>query len=312
MHVLRWGQSAYETDADMALEAGVARELGFTWSLAPDVKRTPDLSGVDVLVVTSKSIVNERVLAAFRGHTVLTTTSGYEHIDLDAARTAGVAVGRCPLARRDCVVEHALGAMIALGKRWPAQDRAAREGIWGRAELPLWAPLGLRGSRVLVVGLGVIGRTMATVLNALGVEVWGCDPLGVPSGVHAVHLDAALPEVDAVTLHCSLTPSSTGLLHADRLALLRPHAVVVNTARGDQLDVHAAVQAVREGRLRGLAADVFPEEPWPTLAADAVEGVLLTPHGAGYAPDLGRRVATEVGAALRALAEGRALPAVAS
>jgi len=269
----------------------------------------PDLDGVDVLVVTSKAKVSEAVLDGFSGRYVLTTTSGYDHIDVAAAIERGISVGRCPLARRDAVVETALGALIGLGKRWPRQLGAARQGRWVRAELPDLAPLGIRGSTVLVVGLGVIGQKLAEVLRVLGATVWGFDPRGVPDGVEAVSLEAGLRGCDAVSLHCSLTSSSRGLLDAAALALLPTHAVVINTARGGSLDPVAAVDAVAAGRLRGVAIDVFPEEPWPQLASQsAVEGVWLMPHGAGYAPDLGQRVAAEVGATLRAIAASEPLP----
>ena len=288
--------------------AAEADALGFGWSVHPDVRTQPVLSGVDLLVVTSNVKVTRAVLAQVPA--VLTTTSGYDHIDLDAAAELGVTVGRCPLARRDAVVEHALGAMLALGKRWPTQVDRARSGIWCRSELPALAPLGLRGSTVLVVGLGVIGRKLTKVLQALDVHVLGVDPLGVPAGVEAVELETGLQRCDAVTLHCSLTESSRNLLDADRLALLRPDAVVVNTARGDSLDVATAASMVNQGRLRGLAVDVFPQEPYPALAAESIDGVWYTAHAAGYAPDLGARVAAEVGAAFRALADGNPLPHV--
>lgn len=291
------------------MEAAHARGLGFGWASAPDPKVVPDLAGVDILVVNSKARVNAAVLGRFSGRYVITTTSGFDHIDVAAAAARDVRVGRCPLARRDAVVEATLGALIGLGKRWPAQLRAASEGRWVRGELPEIAPLGLRGSTVLLVGLGVIGRKLADVLRALDVTVLGFDPRGVPEPVEAVTLEEGLRRCDAVSLHCSLTASSANLLDSTALAHLQPHAVVVNTARGDSLDVGFAVDAVRTGRLRGLAVDVFPKEPWPQLAEHAsVEGVWLMPHGAGYAPDLGHRVAQEVGAAFRAIAADRELP----
>lgn len=306
MRVLRWGQSAYETDADLALERDAAHALGFSWSAHPDVHSVPDLEGIDLLVVTSKVQVSRDVLAQVPR--VLTTTSGYDHIDLDAAKALGVAIGRSPLARRDAVVEHALGALIMLGKRWPDQQRHAEQGSWCRAQLPEIGPLGLRGSTIFLIGLGVIGTKMAEVLRVLDCNVLGLDPRGVPEGVTPVTLEEGLSRCDAVSVHCSLTPSSDDLLDAAALELLQPEAVVVNTARGRSLDVVSAVAAVQQGRLRGLAVDVFPEEPWPALTAANTPGVLFTPHGAGYAPDLGERVAREVSDAMRALADGRPFP----
>lgn len=307
--VLRWGQSAYESDEDLALERQGAAALGLDWRGVPESAEPPDLTGVDALVVTSRVRVDEAVLEAFGGSLVLTTTSGWDHIDVAAARRRGVVVGRCPLARRDPVVESALGSLIALMRGQPALLSAAGAGRWARSELPTLRPLALAGSRILVVGLGVIGSRMAQVLGALGVEVWGSDPAGVPGGVRAVALDEALPQIDAITVHCALTPSSRGLLSRERIARARPGAVLINTARGPVVDVDAAVEAVRRGHLAGIALDVFPQEPWPRLAeAAAIPGVWLTPHAAGYDRNLGHRVAQEVTAALAAWVAGEPLP----
>ena len=309
--VLRWGRSAYEGDAAMDLERRAAESLGLSWELREHRADPGDLTGVRALVVNSGVRVTRAVLERFEGSLVLTTTSGREHIDVDAASDLGVTVGRCPMARRDPVVEQSLSWLIALMRRFPALDGAAREGRWARGELLGLGGRGLSGSRVLVVGAGVIGRQMIALLSAMGAEVWCAEQDGVevPAPACRVDLDTALATVDAVTLHCGLTRTSAGMMSAERLARLAPHAVVVNTARGALLDVEAAVEAVRSGALRGLGVDVFPVEPYPQSAAGAsVEGVLFSPHASGYRHDLSRRVAAEVAATLVAWHKGAALP----
>ena len=200
-HVLRWGQSAYERDVDLGFERDGIQELGMSWATAPESPQAPSLDGVDALVVTSRVRVSAEVLDRFSGSLVLTTTSGTDHIDLAAAEARGVAVGRCPLARRDAVVEHALGSLLGLMRRQPALHRAAREGTWARKALPELGPTLLRGAPVLVVGLGVIGTRMAEVLEHLGAQVHGFDPQGLPARVRGVELDEALPQMAAVTIH---------------------------------------------------------------------------------------------------------------
>src|SRR5690606_5497508 len=148
----------------------------------------------------------------------------------------------------------------------------------------------------------VIGTRMVEVLDGLGAIPIGVDPRVAPDGPP---LADVLPTVDALTLHCALTPSSRDLVDAAMLERLPAHAVVVNTARGEVLDVGAAVERVRGGRLRGLACDVFPVEPYPALATGAaVDGVWLTPHSAGYTHDLGERVAAGVVESLQAWVAG--------
>lgn len=306
--VIRWGQSAYETDADLALERAAAAALGLSFEVVPETE-SPELAGARALVVTSRVRVDAALIARFEGELVLTTTSGFEHVDVEACRRRRIAVARCPEARRDAVVEQALAQGMALMRRLPALERAAGHGRWARGELPALAPIGLAGATVAILGLGVIGRRTAELCRALGARVLGVDPRGGPPGLTTCGLDTALEHADLLTVHCSLTPSSRGLLDAAALDRLRPEAVVVNTARGEVLDVEAAVARVADGRLRGLAVDVFPVEPYPALARGAaVPGVAFTPHSAGFTRDLGARVAREVAANLGAWRRGDALP----
>lgn len=311
--VLRWGQSAYETDADLALERRAAEELGWSWRSFADVATVPPWDDVEVLVITSGVRVSAKVLQDFPGRLIVATTSGVDHIDLDACGRLGVRVVRLPEARRDAVVEHALGAMISLMRRFPALEAEAKRGVWARSALPALSPTGLRGSTVAVVGLGVIGQRMVEVLRALNAHVLGVDPYASDvalGGVERSNLDDALSRADAVTIHCALTPSSRDLFNAVRIGGMRPSAVLVNTARGEVVDVSAAVTAVERGRLRGFSTDVFPVEPYPSLNLGQVPGVQFSPHSAGFTHDLGLRVAQGVALALAAWKAGTNLPHV--
>lgn len=305
--VLRWGRAAYETDADLALERAGTEALGLGWSLWTG-PGAPDLRGCKVLVVHSGTRLGPAEIAAFGGELILTTTSGHDHIDLAAARAAGVTVARSPLARRDAVVEHALGGMIGLGRRLDALHALGREGVWARAALPGLAPRGIAGAKVVVVGCGVIGSKMADVLDALGAVVVEVDPWAPPGKRTRFDLDEALVDADFVTLHCALSERSVRLFDEARLSRLKPTAILVNTARGDVLDVDAAVARVVDGRLGGLLVDVFPTEPWPKMAAMNHDRVWFTPHASGYTMGLGARVAEAVITAVTAWSRGAPVP----
>lgn len=306
LDVLRWHRSAYETDADLARERADAESLGLRWALWPEVHPPPQLAQARALVVTSGVRVTDEVLAVWGGELLVCTTSGFDHVDIAAARRRGIPVARCPLARRDAVVERTVGALLHLLHRVDPQLRAAADGRWSRAALPDLAPRTLAGAKIVVVGLGVIGAHVRAVLTALGADVIGVDPYAAPGGPT---LDEVLADADAVTLHCALSPSSRGLLSGERLGRLPRHAVVVNTARGESLDVEAAVERVATGTLGGLAVDVFPIEPYPHLArGQRIPGVMFTPHSAGYTHDLGARVAQGVYDALSAWCRGAPLP----
>lgn len=272
----RWGRAEYEVDA--------LHEMG--------VEIVDDPARAEVIVVPS----TRRVLASDvpRARLVITTTSGFDNLDVVGLRAAGVRCARLPLARRDAVVETAMGMILAMTRRFGPFQEAAGRGAWERARLPEYRAVCL--GRVGVVGLGVIGSKMCSVLDALGAEIVPCrrgDPLPV--------------DVDVLTLHCSLDAHNERMIDGDALRRLRPGAVLVNTARGRLVDLEAAMQAVRAGHLGGLGIDVFPREP-AELAPLVHPRVLVTPHAAGWHPALGRAIADGVATAVRALQAGEVVP----
>ncbi|MCP4807270.1 MAG: hypothetical protein GY913_25845 [Proteobacteria bacterium] len=286
MRLLRWGRSAYETDAQLADERRRLEALGV--EVRAHVGPHPPLDGVDILAVTSKVGVTHDVLASGDDlRLVVTTTSGHEHIDRSACADLGVTVARSPLARRDAVVDTALGLALALLRRTPFLQERAVAGLWARAELP---QLGMRTVRSLTVGIvghGVIGSRAAEVWHALGAQVLVSDPqLGESPSVAEL-----VASCQVLALHCDLNPSSRGLVDAALLRSMAPGTVLTNTARGGLVDADALLEAPHV--LAGL--DVFPAEPYPRLAELASRpGTLLLPHAAGYHDGLGRAVAQEL------------------
>lgn len=302
IQALRWGRSAYETELGLQEEAMALRRLGV--ELGFSVEPVPDVSTVVVLVVTSGVRVDEALLErAPELRLVVTTTSGTDHIDVSAARKRGVLVARCPLARRDAVVDTSLAMAFSLLRRLPSLQRCAEAGEWARGALPALAPVRVKGRKVGIVGAGVIGAEAIRVWRALGAEVRFSDP-AVEGGVEVEEL---CQWAEVLSLHCALGSQSKGLLNEQRIGLLRPGAVVINTARGDCVDLEALFAATHLG---GIGLDVFAQEPPQSLGDWAGrEQVLLTPHAAGYHPALSREVCSEVVAAVDAFLRGRNLPA---
>ncbi len=297
--VLRWGHAEYER----AWLADAPFPEGTRVIEAPLGDGAP-LEEADVVVVPSLQRVTAAHLPRLgRCRLVLTSTSGFDHVDVGAVRGAGIACARLPLARRDAVVETALGMILSLTRRIAPMQEAAREGRWERRALPEWGA-SLLGTVGVAGADGVIGRRMCEVLGALGARVLACDPA---LGARSVPWAQLLAESDVVTLHCALNDDTRDLVDAEALAAMRPGSVLVNTARGRLVDVDAAMAAVRVGRLAGLGLDVFPVEPAP-LAALTHPRVLLTPHAAGWHPHLGDAVRDGVIAAVRALAHGSPVP----
>lgn len=303
--VLRWGRSAYETDDDLNRERRAAEDLGLSWSH----QMTPPTRPVDVLVVNSRVRVTGDVLDRARPSLVLTTTSGHDHIELDAAHSRSIQVGRCPMARRDAVVQTTLASLFALARELPRTIQAAQRGHWARGDLPQLAPTLLHERTVAVVGCGVIGVEVCAALRALGVPHIAVDPAHTPEDSPSMDLHEALRASDLVTLHCRLTPQTRNLIDGPALDALGPEGGVVNTARGHLVDWPELHNRLSDGRVRGAVVDVFPTEPLPELhTAAQAPGLWILPHAAGFTRDLGRRVAEEVSETLEAWANGRELP----
>lgn len=282
MRLCRLGWSPYETEADRQDEREALGRL---------VELVAPGQDAEILVAPSNVRVDTVCLAAYPSvRLVHTTTSGFDHLDLDVARLRGLRLARLPLARRDAVVEVSVSLVLAGLHRLGALRVAAEHGRWARAELAGLGGLNLSGARVGVVGLGVIGRRFAEVCRFLGAEVSGADPMGLPEGVLPATPAAMVRSCDAISVHASLSPSSRGLIDGRVLAGARG-LVLVNTARGDIVDLPAALAALGDGRLAFLGLDVFPQEPWPGMAESRDHpGLVLLPHAAGYHRDLSRQV----------------------
>lgn len=217
-------------------------------------------------------------------------TIGYDDVDLDAATAGGIAVTHCPTeANWGGVAEGAMAMMLALIKRLRERDAAVRAGGWRDPALE-GRYLGARedgypGLTVGIIGLGRAGGRLAELLRPWRVRLLACDPYvddGVFSGCGArrVDLEALLSEADIVSVHCSLTQETRGLINAQTLALMKPGSVLINTARGGIVDLDALLAALDAGRPSQAALDVYPHEPIQDYERlrDFGDRLLLSPH----------------------------------
>src|SRR5438309_9106357 len=227
---------------------------------------------------------------------------GVDTIDVHAATRRGVAVMNAPGANTVSAAEHALGLLLALVRHIPWAADAMRRGDWDRKR---FEGTELRGKTIGVVGLGRIGGHVTQLARAFGMTVVGHDPYVTPERaaelqVRLLPLEQLLQAADVVTLHVALTDQTRHLINAQRLALMKPKAVLLNTARGELVDEAALVEAVTLQRIAGAAIDVFAQEPLP---ADAplrkLDHVILTPHLAASTAEAQERVGVEIGTAVR-------------
>lgn len=211
---------------------------------------------------------------------------GYDQIDVAAADVRNIQVTNNPEYCIDEMAEHTIAMLLAAWRRIPAYDRHVREGGWDYTSQP--APRRLRGATLGVVGFGRIGRAVATLGAGLGMRVIVHDPYLVQAQTDAdlKTLEELLSTADVVTLHLPLSPTTRGMLGAEQLAKIRPHAGVINTARGALLDDLALAAALRTGALAWAAIDAFdPEPPPPSHPLLSAPNVVLSPHAGFYSSD---------------------------
>jgi D-3-phosphoglycerate dehydrogenase len=211
---------------------------------------------------------------------------GTDSFDLATARERGIVICNIPGKTAPIVAEHAFGLMLAVAKRAHYQTARLKAGRWGGVD-----NVYLHGKTLGVVGTGAIGGEMARLGRALGMDVvaWTFHPEPARAaglGVRYVALDDLLRTADVISLHVRLSPESRGLIGARELGLMKPGAILVNTARGPLVDTDALVAALESGRLAGAGLDVFDTEPLPpNHPILTCEQVVLTPHNADQTPE---------------------------
>ena len=224
---------------------------------------------------------------------------GIDNVDLAAARRLDLAVLPALGANARGVAELAIALLLALARAIPASDAHLKAGQWQRRE-----GLELEGKTLGLVGCGRIGREVARMACGLGMNVVAYDPCPPPvplEGVRLAPLDEVLAAADAVSLHCPAQPDGKPLIDGRALAAMKRGACLINTARASLLDAAAVLAALDDGRLAGLATDVFEHEPPGDDPLALHPNVIATPHVGGYTKE---GVDRAVGAAVDNLLEG--------
>lgn len=239
------------------------------------------LDGIDVLFATSRLKVTREVLDATDLTAVAKLGTGIDNVDLDAAAEYGVSVTYTPGINALSVAEHALGLALAVLRHTPMCGDILEAGGW-RDETPIGTQLS--GSTVGIVGFGSIGSRFAGLLEGFNVDMLAYDPYVEPEdgeilGVDFVGLDVLLTRADLVSVNAALTPETRGMLGPDEFALMKPSAVLVNTARGPVVKEDALLNALQSNTIAGAGLDVYEDEPLdPTSPLHEFDNVVLTPH----------------------------------
>jgi D-3-phosphoglycerate dehydrogenase / 2-oxoglutarate reductase len=275
---------------------------------AEERPRVKDLLGdYDALVVRSMTKVTADLLAAGgRLKVVGRAGIGVDNVDVDAATERGILVVNAPTANLLSATEHTFALLLALARRVPAADASIKAGEWDRKS---FTGVELQGKTLGVVGFGRIGQRVAARARAFDMAVVAFDPFLDPQAarrleVELLPLDELLARADVVTLHTPLTAETRNLLDRERLARMKPGALLINCARGGVVDEAALLAELESGHLGGAALDVFAEEPPRDLRLVRHPRVVATPHLGAQTREAQERISTETAEMLLAALSG--------
>jgi D-3-phosphoglycerate dehydrogenase / 2-oxoglutarate reductase len=251
----------------------------------------------DAIIVRLIDRVDEAIMrASSRLKVVAKHGVGTNDIDLTAAKRLGLPVLAATGCNAHSVAEHALALMLALIKDLRRQDAFVRSGGW---EKKSYQGHELRGRKLGLVGLGMIGRALASMVVPIGMTVEAYDPFAPPEAfepnlTRVTDLNVLLAESDVISLHCPLTNQTRNLIGARELGRMKPTALLINTARGEVVDEPALVKALESGTIAGAGLDSFASEP---PEADnplwKLPNVIVSPHVAGVTEEARREVSLQ-------------------
>ena len=286
----------------MELDAVAQLADDFNVLYEPDlVDRPQDLlrlaARADALIVRNRTQVRGALLEALSKVAVIGRLGvGLDNIDVDACRERGIRVIAATGANAQSVAEYVITAALVLTRNAFSATNRLVQREWPRSALSQGREINAR--QLGLIGFGLIGQLTAQLARGLGMRVVAYDPFISSdgeawrlTGVQPVDLSELLRSSDVVSLHVPLNSDTSNFIDEYRIKQFKPGAVLINTARGEILDAHAVVAALRSGHLGGAALDVFSEEPPqnPEVFAD-VPNLILTPHVAGLTVESNKRV----------------------
>jgi D-3-phosphoglycerate dehydrogenase len=246
-------------------------------------KRAADL-GIDGMMVRQGRITQEVIAASANLKVIAKHGVGIDNVDIAAAAKLGIPVLRAMGSNSRAVAEHTIALALSLIKEVLPLDKAVKAGEWPK---PTFTGKDFLGATIGLIGYGGIGRETARMAEALGMEVVVHDPFAPGAAeadgfASATDIDAMLPSLDILSIHCPLTAATRDLIDARRLALMKKSAVLVNTARGGIINEAALAGALAAGTVAGAALDSFATEP-PAVDSPlwALNTLIATPHIGG-------------------------------
>lgn len=295
-------------EANLAIEQGGPEAV----TLPPEV--TGNVAQFDVLSVQFTPISRSFIEAAKSLKVIGVLRGGAENVDVEFATSRGISVLNTPGRNARAVAECSMGMILAEIRNIARSHACLKNGDWRRSFPNSEAIPELYGKTVGLVGYGAVGRLVAGYLQAFGSRIIAYDPYCTsdPAPAELVELETLMKESDVVSIHARLTEESHHLIGEKELALMKPGAILVNTARSGLVDEEALVRALSERRIMGAALDVFDTEPLPVESPLVqLDNVTITPHLAGSTIDAFRNSPKLMAGHFRRMLKGeRPLPII--
>jgi D-3-phosphoglycerate dehydrogenase / 2-oxoglutarate reductase len=273
---------------------------------------TEAIAPYDALIVRSQTRVTTEVLDAADNLKVVARAGiGLDNVDVDAATRRGVMIVNAPQSNIVSAAEHTIGLLLAQARNIPQADTALRRGEWSREK---FQGVELAGKTLGVVGVGRVGAMVAHRAVAFGMRVIAFDPYvsrdhAREMGVELMPtLEAVLVQADFISIHLPRTPETEGMIGERELALVKPGARLVNTARGGIVEEDALARALKDGRLSGAALDVFEQEPATDNPLFEFEQVVVTPHLGASTVEAQDKAGTAIAEMVRLALRGEFVP----
>jgi glycerate dehydrogenase len=296
-------------DLDLtSLRSVVTHWICHDWTTPPQLIER--ISDADILVSNKVKLDGTALQSAHKLKLVCIAATGTNNIDLEACRERNITVSNVTGYATPSVVEHVYAQILTLTRRLNEYRAAIEEGRWQNADdfcLLDFPFRELKGLRLGIIGYGELGRAVATMGKAFGMDILITERPGSPLRPGRMALEDVLASSHVVSLHCPLTEKTRNLIGEKEFGLMRTDAILVNTARGGIVDEAALLEALRSGRIAGAAIDVLSEEPphhGNPLLQISLPNLLVTPHIAWASANARQRLIDEIAANIKAWLDG--------
>jgi len=297
------------SDIDFSLLKSTVTELKI-YDTTGNTEVMERIRDADIIISNKVRIERPHIAALNRARLICIAATGVNNVDIDAASERGISVSNVTGYATPSVVQHVFCLMLTLMTRLNEYQHLVRSGQWQRSQtfcLLDYTVYELSGKTLGIIGYGELGKAVAQVAKSFGMQILIAAHKDATPGAGRVSLQQTLSESDVLTLHCPLTPETSNLISETELRLMKPTALLINTARGGIVNEQALLNAIQNGVIAGAGIDVLSEEPPvhgnPLLSVN-LPNLIITPHIAWASREARQRVINEVASNIAAFARG--------